>query len=116
MLSETDVQAALNETKSKFGKLDAVVNCAGIGIAVQTYNFNKKKPHVLEDFQKVLLVSNMGSDVLYAFKLLIFIQRHLGCILIMYSSSANSRQFYLKYSGITFSILIFMFLTCESML
>lgn len=37
----------------RFGKLDAAVNCAGIGVAFKTYNFNKALPHKLEDFSKV---------------------------------------------------------------
>ena len=48
-----DVEAALQRTKDKFGRLDAAVNCAGIGVAFKTYNFNKKKAHLLDDFIKV---------------------------------------------------------------
>ena len=48
-----DVEAALQRTKDKFGRLDAAVNCAGIGVAFKTYNFNKKKPHLLDDFIRV---------------------------------------------------------------
>lgn len=59
--SEADVKSALEVTKRKFGKLDAVVNCAGIGIAVQTYNFNKLRAHELADFQRVLLVNTAGT-------------------------------------------------------
>ena len=51
--SEKDVQAALDATKEKFGRLDAAVNCAGIGVAFKTYNFNKNKAHALEDFARV---------------------------------------------------------------
>ena len=50
-----DVEAALQRTKDKFGRLDAAVNCAGIGVAFKTYNFNKKKPHLLDDFIRVWL-------------------------------------------------------------
>lgn len=55
--SESDVASALQMTQDKFGRLDHVVNCAGIGVAVRTYNFAKKKPHPQELFNKVLLVS-----------------------------------------------------------
>ena len=48
-----DVAAALEETKGKFGRLDAVVNCAGIGVAFKVYNFNKDRAHTQEDFVKV---------------------------------------------------------------
>lgn len=54
--SEADVQKSLDLCKSKFGRLDATVNCAGIGVAFKTYNHNKKLPHKLEDFEKVLKV------------------------------------------------------------
>lgn len=55
--SEEDVQKALESVKSKFGTLNNVVNCAGIGVAFKTYNFKKNVPHKLEDFVKVLTVS-----------------------------------------------------------
>lgn len=50
------MQAALDLTKEKFGKLDNIINCAGIGVAFKTYNFKKKLPHDLEDFSKVINV------------------------------------------------------------
>ena len=37
---------------ANFGKLDALVNCAGIGVAFKTYNFNKQQAHKIEDFIK----------------------------------------------------------------
>lgn len=58
---ESDVQNALNVTKDKFGKLNHVVNCAGIGVAFKTYNFNKKLAHKLEDFSKVIQVNTVGT-------------------------------------------------------
>lgn len=57
MASENDVVNALQVAKKEFGQLNVAVNCAGIGIAFKTYNFNKKTPHVLQDFTKVLMVS-----------------------------------------------------------
>ncbi|EFX89885.1 hypothetical protein DAPPUDRAFT_299789 [Daphnia pulex] len=59
--SEKDVMNALSMTKEKFGKLDVAVNCAGIGVAFKTYNFNKNLPHKLEDFIKVLMVNTVGT-------------------------------------------------------
>ncbi len=59
--SEADVSKALEETKARFGKLDVAVNCAGIGVAFKTYNFNKKRPHSMEDFSKVLHVNAAGT-------------------------------------------------------
>lgn len=55
--SEADVQAAVSLATEKFGRLDLAVNCAGIAVAVKTYNFKKAAPHSLEDFQRVINVS-----------------------------------------------------------
>ena len=59
--SEKDLQEALNVTKSKFGRLDVAVNCAGIGVAIKTYNFNKQLPHNLETFAQVVKVNLVGT-------------------------------------------------------
>lgn len=55
--SPEEVGAALAVAKKQFGRLDLAVNCAGIGIAVKTYNSKKDKVHDLEDFQRVINVS-----------------------------------------------------------
>ncbi|KFO70898.1 3-hydroxyacyl-CoA dehydrogenase type-2, partial [Cuculus canorus] len=55
--SAEEVGAALDLAQKEFGRLDLVVNCAGIGIAVKTYNSKKDKVHELEDFQTVINVS-----------------------------------------------------------
>ncbi|XP_002735245.1 3-hydroxyacyl-CoA dehydrogenase type-2-like [Saccoglossus kowalevskii] len=59
--SESDIQNAISLATSSFGRLDVAVNCAGIGVAFKTYNFNKDKPHSLEDFKKVIIVNTCGS-------------------------------------------------------
>jgi len=59
--SEKDVLEALKVTKDKFSRLDIAVNCAGIGVAFKTYNYNKKLPHLLEDFTKVITLNTIGS-------------------------------------------------------
>lgn len=59
--SEEDVLNALNLTKEKFGRLDVLINCAGIGVAFKIYNFNKKQPHRLDDFEKVIKVNTIGT-------------------------------------------------------
>lgn len=41
--------------------MDVTVNCAGIAVAVKTYNFNKKLPHKLDDFAKVITVNTIGT-------------------------------------------------------
>ena len=58
---EDDVKKALEVARSNFGKLDVLVNCAGIGVAFRTYNINKKRAHALEDFQKVINVNLVGT-------------------------------------------------------
>ena len=47
--------------QGKFGRLDAVVNCAGIGVAFKVYNFNKDKAHTQEDFIKVMILRVEGT-------------------------------------------------------
>lgn len=58
---ESDVQEALSATKDKFHRLDTSINCAGIGVAFKTYNFNKEKPHSLDDFTRVQMVNVVGT-------------------------------------------------------
>ncbi|XP_043535987.1 3-hydroxyacyl-CoA dehydrogenase type-2 isoform X2 [Chiloscyllium plagiosum] len=59
--SEADVKSAVALAKEKFGRLDIAVNCAGIAVAVKTYNFKKDIPHSLEDFQRVINVNIAGT-------------------------------------------------------
>lgn len=58
---ETDVQNAIDTCKKLHGKLDLIVNCAGISVAQKIYNFNKGSSHNLEDFINVLMVNTVGS-------------------------------------------------------
>ncbi|KAM4819326.1 3-hydroxyacyl-CoA dehydrogenase type-2 [Thomomys bottae] len=59
--SEKEVQAALDLAKEKFGRVDVAVNCAGIAVAIKTYNAKKNMVHSLEDFQRVLNVNLTGT-------------------------------------------------------
>ncbi|XP_033029025.1 3-hydroxyacyl-CoA dehydrogenase type-2 isoform X3 [Lacerta agilis] len=59
--SESDVKAALALAQEKFGRVDVAVNCAGIAVAVKTYNIKKDLPHSLEDFQRVINVNIAGT-------------------------------------------------------
>ncbi|KAI1229701.1 hypothetical protein IHE44_0010883 [Lamprotornis superbus] len=59
--SPEEVGAALAVAQKQFGRLDLAVNCAGIGIAVKTYNSKKDKVHDLEDFQRVINVNLVGT-------------------------------------------------------
>lgn len=58
---EEDVALALEKTKASFGRLDATINCAGIGVAFKVYNFNKDKAHTQEDFVRVQIVNTCGT-------------------------------------------------------
>ncbi|XP_001608110.1 3-hydroxyacyl-CoA dehydrogenase type-2 [Nasonia vitripennis] len=59
--SEKDVQLAVSTAKEKFGRLDVLVNAAGIAVAHKTFNSNKMMAHSLEDFERVLKVNTLGT-------------------------------------------------------
>ena len=59
--SESDVNNSLNVAKNKIGNVNMLVNCAGVGVAFRSYNFNKKRVHLLEDFQRVINVNLCGT-------------------------------------------------------
>lgn len=61
--SEEGVENALSVCKKSFGRLDAAINCAGIGVAFKTYNANKDIYHKLADFEKVLKVRVRNSEL-----------------------------------------------------
>lgn len=52
---------SLTQIGKLFGRLDVAVNCAGIGVALKTYNSNKDRVHSLEDFIRVLQVNAVGT-------------------------------------------------------
>jgi NAD(P)-dependent dehydrogenase (short-subunit alcohol dehydrogenase family) len=39
--NEEQVQNVLNKVKQKYGRLDVLLNCVGIGVARRTYNMTK---------------------------------------------------------------------------
>jgi len=53
------VQNAVNETVERFGGIQLVVNCAGIGVAGKV--LGKKEPMSLEDFNKVIQINLVGT-------------------------------------------------------
>jgi len=60
--STEDVMGAIDAGKNKFGAgFNAAINCAGVGIAMKTYNINKDRVHPLEEFQRVLDVNVAGT-------------------------------------------------------
>ncbi|NXN94312.1 HCD2 dehydrogenase, partial [Rhinopomastus cyanomelas] len=56
-----EVRGALALTQKTFGRLDLVVNCAGVAIPCRTYNKKTDKIHELEEFQKVINVNLVGT-------------------------------------------------------
>ncbi|PAA50505.1 hypothetical protein BOX15_Mlig000273g2 [Macrostomum lignano] len=58
---EKEVGAALAAATKQFGGLDVAVNCAGIGVAQRTYNWNKDAVHPLKEFARVLEVNACGT-------------------------------------------------------
>ena len=57
------MKGALQAAKEKYGRLDVAVNCAGIGIAVMTYNSKKDRVHELDDFARVINVIKLIMQV-----------------------------------------------------
>lgn len=56
---ESSVHDALNQAIETFGKIDLLVNCAGIAVAKKT--FGKKGVHDLASFSKVIQVNLIGT-------------------------------------------------------
>ncbi|CAH2054253.1 unnamed protein product, partial [Iphiclides podalirius] len=59
--SEDDVKKALELTKTKYGRLDTVVNCAGYAQAHQVYNFYKDQECEMSDFIKCVNTNTIGT-------------------------------------------------------
>lgn len=57
--SAESVQAALEQAVKVFGRINVVVNCAGIGVAEKV--LGKKGPHSLESFSKTIQINLIGS-------------------------------------------------------
>lgn len=55
----------MEDIKSNFGKLDAVVNCAGIAFAIRMYNPNKRTMADMDRYKKTFDVSN-AFNVVYS--------------------------------------------------
>jgi len=57
--SEDSVAQAMAKAVERFGKIDLVVNCAGIGVAAKV--LGKTGPMALKDFTKVIQVNLIGT-------------------------------------------------------
>ncbi|XP_031641175.1 3-hydroxyacyl-CoA dehydrogenase type-2-like [Contarinia nasturtii] len=62
VMSERDIENLADEISKKYGKLDVLVNCAGVSDAHLTYNFNLDLPKMLKDFEDVLM-TNVGGTI-----------------------------------------------------
>jgi len=59
--SPDDAAAAAQLAVDKFGHLQALVNCAGIGVARRIYNARKGQLHSLDEFNRVISINLGGS-------------------------------------------------------
>jgi NAD(P)-dependent dehydrogenase (short-subunit alcohol dehydrogenase family) len=57
--SESEVEEAIQLTKEKFGKIDGLVNCAGVGPPKRVVG--KDGPHELPFFQKIVSINLFGT-------------------------------------------------------
>ena len=57
--SESDVQAALDLAVAEFGALNALVNCAGVGLAIRT--ISSRGAHPLDLFETVIRINLTGT-------------------------------------------------------
>ncbi|CAJ0936457.1 unnamed protein product, partial [Mesorhabditis belari] len=59
--NEEQVQNAFAQVKDKFGRCDAVVNCAGVAMAFKLYSINKKSLIPMDKIKKTIDVNVLGS-------------------------------------------------------
>lgn len=57
VVQEHDVQNVIDEIERLHGRLDIVVNCAGLCDSHPIHNFNKGRSRFLEGFKNILAVS-----------------------------------------------------------
>jgi NAD(P)-dependent dehydrogenase (short-subunit alcohol dehydrogenase family) len=56
---EDDIQRTLEYTAAEFGRLNVLINCAGVGIAIRTTS--SRGPHPLEQFETVIRINLIGA-------------------------------------------------------
>lgn len=59
--SEQDIRQLFIEIKEKFGKLNGIINCAGVYLIEPVHDFKTDKPHSLETFNKMINVNVLGT-------------------------------------------------------
>ncbi|KHJ43339.1 oxidoreductase, short chain dehydrogenase/reductase family protein [Trichuris suis] len=104
--SEKDVEEALNLCRSRFGKLNVLVNCAAIGVALSVYNITEKRPHPLDPFEKLVKVNVIGNFNLVRQSIGLMLERKVNeneerGIIIQVSSTAafDGQQGQLAYAA-----------------
>lgn len=60
VVADEEVKAAFDQVRDKFGRCDAVVNCAGIAMAFKLYSVSKKKMADPEKIKKTIDVCVRG--------------------------------------------------------
>ncbi|VDO75112.1 unnamed protein product [Heligmosomoides polygyrus] len=61
VVADEEVKAAFDQVRDKFGRCDAVVNCAGIAMAFKLYSVSKKKMADPEKIKKTIDVNVLGA-------------------------------------------------------
>ena len=61
--NEQEIMKALHTIEQKAKKLDILVNCAGIFLAEDTFNYENRTPHPLKSFENVLQVLSLFIDI-----------------------------------------------------
>lgn len=59
--SRNSVQNVVKQIEKEYGKLNSVVNCAGIHNSYPTYNFNKQAGALMKDFDIVIQVNKLST-------------------------------------------------------
>jgi len=59
--TEIDVDNAIKCVREKFGKLNVLINCAGVGTNKKIFGTTHKNPHDLLDFQKIVNTNIIGT-------------------------------------------------------
>lgn len=59
--SEDEIKAAFAKVQSEYGRLDALVNCAGIAYAFKLYSVQKKKHVEFEKIRQTMEVNVLGT-------------------------------------------------------
>ena len=62
MSSEADVQKIADHIQAKHGHLNVLVNCAGIASRGPVFDFSSNKPHSLEQFTKIIQVTEIVEN------------------------------------------------------